>query len=168
MAPSATNNGSQLLVVGDRGGVTLVDPSTPLKRLNYFDGKLLRATDFDVEQSYLRRLIALSNQGLGPGVVYGYDTTLGGGAQIHIGPGLAIDPSGNVLLLQATHTQSITALIESSKRAATPASDVSGRAGAGTFTACITAAVPPPTAIVPISDIYVITICAAEALCGQQ
>src|SRR6185436_1696699 len=79
-----------------------------------------------------------------------------------------IDPSGNVLLLQSTATQSITALIEASKRAATSASDVSGRAGAGTFTDCITAAVPPPTAIVPISDIYVITICAAEALCGQQ
>ena len=90
MGSNGTNgNGSQLLVVGDTGGVTLIDPSTPLKRLNYFDGKFLRASDFDVEQGYLRQLVALSNQGLGSGVVYGYDTTLGSGDAIQIGPGLA-------------------------------------------------------------------------------
>src|SRR5215472_14360358 len=113
MASNGTNGtDSQLLVVGDTGGVTVVDRSTPLRRLNYFDGKFLRASDFSLEQYYLRELVALSNQGLGWGVVYGYDTVLGAGDNIQIGPGLAIDPAGKVLLMQATVTQSIQALID--------------------------------------------------------
>jgi hypothetical protein len=168
MGSNGTNgNGSQLLVVGDTGGVTLIDPSTPLKRLNYFDGKFLRASDFDVEQGYLRQLVALSNQGLGSGVVYGYDTTLGSGDAIQIGPGLAIDPSGKVLLMQATATQSIQALIDASKKLAPSAPDASGKTGAGAFNDCIEVAAPPPTTVIAVSDIYVIAICSAEALCGQ-
>jgi hypothetical protein len=168
MASNGTNgNGSQLLVVGDTGGVTLIDPSTPLKRLNYFDGKFLRASDFDVEQSYLRQLVALSNQGLGAGVVYGYDTTLGGGDTIQVGPGLAIDPAGKVLLMQGTVTQSIQALIDASKKVAPAAPDASGKTGAGTFNDCIEVAAPPPTTVVATGDLYVIAICPAEALCGQ-
>ena len=58
MASNPTN-GSQLLVVSNTAGITVIDPSTPLKRLNYFDGKFLRASDFDVEQGYLRELVAL-------------------------------------------------------------------------------------------------------------
>ena len=164
MASNGTNgNGNQLLVVDDTGGVTLIDPSTPLKRLNYFDGKFLRASDFDVEQGYLRQLVALSNQGLGSGVVYGYDTTLGSGDTIQIGPGLAIDPSGKVLLMQATATQSIQALIDASKKLAPSAPDASGKTGAGTFNDCIEVAAPPPTTVIAVSDIYVIAICSAEA-----
>jgi hypothetical protein len=177
MAPTATLGSSpQLLVVGDEGGVTVVNPSTPLKRLNYFDGKLLRAGDFNVEQNYLRHLVALSNQGLGSGVVYGYDTTLGSGDTIEIGPGLAIDPSGTVLLLQAAMSQNIQALIEQSRRSTTPAATTAASAARaslstanlGVFNDCVQIAAPPPTAVVPVSDIYVIAICAAEALCGQS
>src|ERR1700722_10663869 len=168
MGSNGTNgNGSQLLVVGDTGGGTLSDPSPPLKRVNYFDGKFLRASDFDVEQGYLRQLVALSNQGLGSGVVYGYDTTLGSGDAIQIGPGLAIDPSGKVLLMQATATQSIQALIDASKKLAPSAPDASGKTGAGAFNDCIEVAAPPPTTVIAVSDIYVIAICSAEALCGQ-
>jgi hypothetical protein len=168
MASNGTNgNDNQLLVVDDTGGVTLIDPSTPLKRLNYFDGKFLRASDFDVEQGYLRQLVALSNQGLGSGVVYGYDTTLSSGDTIQIGPGLAIDPSGKVLLMQATATQSVQALIDASKKLAPSAPDASGKTGVGTFSDCIEVAAPPPTTVIAVSDIYVIAICSAEALCGQ-
>jgi hypothetical protein len=169
MASNASNgNGSQLLVVGDTGGITVIDPSTPLKRLNYYDGKFLRAADFDVEQGYLRQLVALSNQGLGPGVVYGYNTTLGSGDTVQIGPGLAIDPYGKVLLLQSSFAPSIQALIDASKRVPTPAPGASGTAGTGGFSDCVQVAAPPPTAVVPVSDIYVIAICSAEALCGQE
>ena len=169
MAPSATHGTSEsLVVVGDRGGVTVIDPASPLKRLNYFDGKLLRAADFDVEQRYLRNLVALSNQGLGPGVVYGYTTTLGGGDTIEIGPGLAIDPAGNVLLLQSAVSQNIQALIEASRRSVATTTKASGHThAAGTFNDCVEIAAPPPATVVPISDIYVIAICAAEAMCGQ-
>src|SRR5882672_10177636 len=134
MASNGTNgNDNQLLVVDDTGGVTLIDPSTPLKRLNYFDGKFLRASDFDVEQGYLRQLVALSNQGLGSGVVYGYDTTLGGGDTIEVGPGLAIDPSGHVLLLQSSTKQSIQALIDASRRPSATGGSATPATGAGAF-----------------------------------
>ena len=169
MASNSSNgNGSQLLVVSDTGGITVIDPSTPLRRLNYFDGKFLRASDFDVEQGYLRELVALSNQGLGPGVVYGYDTTLGGGDTVQIGPGLAIDPSGNVLLLQSSVSESIQALIDATRKTPAQSPDASGKTGAGVFNDCIQVAAPPPTSVVPVSDIYVIAICSAQALCGQQ
>ncbi len=168
MAPNGNGSSAEFVVVGNTGGVTVVDPSTPLKRLNYFDGKFLRASDFEIEQRYLRGLVAISNQGLGAGVVYGYDTTLGGGDLIQIGPGLAIDPSGHVLLLQSTVTQSIQTLIDATKKLAIQQPDASGKIGSDAFHDCVEIAAPPPTVVVPVSDIYVIAICAAEALCGQQ
>jgi hypothetical protein len=167
MANGTNGTDNQVLVVGDIGGVTVIDRSTPLRRLNYFDGKFLRASDFALEQDYLRQLVGLSNQGLGWGVVYGYDTTLGTGDSIQVGPGLAIDPSGKVLLMQATVIQSIQALIDASKKTPPAAPDASGKTGPGTFSDCITVAAPPPTTVVAVSDLYVIAICAAEALCGQ-
>ena len=58
-------------------------------------------------------------------VVYGYDTVQGSGDTVQIGPGLAIDPSGKVLLLQQTVTQSVQALIDASaKLAAAPLDEV--------------------------------------------
>jgi hypothetical protein len=161
-------NTSPLLVVSETGGVTVIDSSTPLKRLNYFDGKLLRADDFKVEQNYLRELVALSNQGLGPGVVYGYDTTLGKGDTVQIGPGLAIDPSGKVLLMQSSATHGIQALIEASRRTVETAPDASGKTSG--FGDCVEIAAPPPggTVVAPAGNLYVIAICAAEALCGTQ
>jgi len=167
MASPSSNTTLPLLLVGDVGGITVVDPSTPLRRLNYFDGKFLRADDFKVEQDYLRTLVALSNQGLGAGVVYGYDTTLGSGDTLQVGPGLAIDPGGRTLLLQATVTQGIEALIAASRRTARKVPDVSGKTGG--FSDCVQVAAPSSTTVVSqTSDLYVIAICSAEALCGQE
>jgi hypothetical protein len=169
MAPTATlDTSTAVVVVDDKGGVTLVDPRSPLRRLNYFDGKLLRASDLNIEQEYQRRLVAISNQGLGPGVVYGYSATLGGGDTLEIGPGLAIDPAGKVLLLQAGVSQNIQALIDASRRLAPAASGTATtNTGNGLFNDCIEIAAPPPTTTVPVSDVYAIVICSAEALCGQ-
>jgi hypothetical protein len=163
---TGNGSGTPVLLVGDVGGITIVEPSTPLRRLNYFDGKFLRADDFTVEQSYLRELVALSNQGLGPGVVYGYDTTQVAGDSIQVGPGLAIDPSGKVLLLQSTVTQSVQALIDATRKLAAQTADASGKTGG--FSDCVEVAAPAPTTVVQTSDLYVIAVCAAEALCGQQ
>lgn len=168
-ATSPNSNGSSLVVTNDDGGgVTVIDQRTPLKRLNYFDGKFLRADDFDVEQRYLRQLVAISNQGLGPGVVYGYDTTRIDGDTIQIGPGLAMDPSGTVLLLSSTITQSVAELIERSKPAGVSTPDASGKTGPGAFADCIEIPTTqtPPT-VTAVSDVYVIAICPAEARCGQ-
>ena len=161
-----TANPTGLLIVGDTGGVTVIDPSTPLKRLNYFDGKFLRASDFNLEQGYLRNLVALSNQGLGAGVVYGFDTVQADGDNIQVGPGLAVDPAGKVLLLQSTVKQNVQALIDATRKFAPTAPDASGKAGS--FSDCLEVAAPPPSVVVPVSDLYVIAICAAEALCGQE
>ena len=138
-AHSNPGNGSPLLVVDTTGGVTVIEPSTPLKRLNYYDGKFLRAADLALEQGYLRQLVAFSNQGLGAGVAYGYDTVLADGDTLQIGPGLAFAPGGQVLLLQSTVNQGIQALIDASQKTAPTTPDASGKTGPGSFGDCVQA-----------------------------
>ena len=58
-----------LVLVGAGRGVSLIPQPTPLTRLNYFDGKFLRADDLAREQAYLRGLVHLSNRAGGSGVV---------------------------------------------------------------------------------------------------
>ena len=66
------NEGTDLVMrFGAAAGQTIVSAGSPLTRLNYFDGKFLRADDLRREQAYLRQLVQFSNQGLGAGVVYG-------------------------------------------------------------------------------------------------
>src|SRR5260370_40876233 len=90
------------VVADGASGLTVIPESTPLTRLNYFDGKFLRADDLRVEQLYLRRLVALSNQAGPLGVAYGYDVSLAsGGDTLQISAGLAIAPDGSVLFLSA-------------------------------------------------------------------
>src|SRR4051812_45916847 len=85
-------------------GVTITPPGSPLTRLNYFDGKFLRAADLQTEQEYLRTVIEFSNQAGGPGVANGFSAELQSGTQILLGSGLAIDPQGQVLLLTGAQT----------------------------------------------------------------
>jgi hypothetical protein len=95
---TSTRAEGPLVLVGTERGITLIPRPTPLTRLNYFDGKFLRADDLTREQRYLRSLVELSNQAGGPGVVHGFDTTLGDRrASLELRPGLAIDPAGPVL-----------------------------------------------------------------------
>src|SRR5262245_66420123 len=102
-------------------GVPLIALSTPLRRLNYFDGKFLRAADLTVEQQYLRQLVALSNQAGGAGVAYGFDLLPATGDDLQIGAGLAIDPDGYVVLLPQARVVNATRLIDQSKRVAAAA-----------------------------------------------
>ena len=53
---------SSLVLIGDqqRSGMSIIPTSTPLTRLNYFDGKFLRADDMRLDQNYGRHLVALS------------------------------------------------------------------------------------------------------------
>src|SRR5262245_22013459 len=88
-----------LVLVGKQNGIVVIPGATPLTRLNYFDGKFLRASDLKAEQDYLRNLVRQSNQAGGSGVAHGFDVTLAGGDSLKIGPGLGIDPQGRVLLL---------------------------------------------------------------------
>src|SRR5207245_2166024 len=76
------------IFVGVESGLTVVAPGTPLTRLNYYDGKFLRADDLDVEQAYFRSLAWLSNVAGGSGVAYGFDVAEGNGDTISLSPGL--------------------------------------------------------------------------------
>src|SRR6185436_16437721 len=88
------------------------DALGPLTRLHYFDGKLLRARDLELEQSYLRSLVALSNQAGGAGVVHGYDARLVSSNRLSLGAGLAIDARGRLLLSSQQQVLSIPMLIQ--------------------------------------------------------
>src|SRR3954464_8148765 len=100
----ATTESHSLVLVSKANGYVIIPAATPLTRLNYFDGKFLRAGDLHAEQRYLRQLVALSNQAGGPGVAHGFEVpraaaAAAGGDALRIAPGLAVDPAGRVLLL---------------------------------------------------------------------
>jgi len=77
----------------------------PLRRVNYFTGRLLSAEDFGAEQAYHREKSRLHNRRLhGSGVASGLTVSLTGGTSrpaITVKPGVGIDPTGNELELDA-------------------------------------------------------------------
>ena len=144
-------------------GVVFIASGSPLTRLNYFDGKFLRAVDLQAEQTYLRTLVGLSNQAGGPGVAYGYSVSLGSNSQFQLSPGLAIDPQGRLLLLSGSQTVNIPDLI-----ANPAASSAAGASNAtGVFGNCPQASGSGVTLLQP-ADLYLLVICHAETLCGQE
>src|SRR5437588_4330023 len=161
--------GSPRVLAGQMAGKAVISPATQLTRLNYFDGKFLRAADLKAEQDYLRHLVELSNQTGGHGVAHGFDLKLGGGDTLHVGPGLAVDPKGRVLLLTGATSVQIQQLIEKSrsqglvsKSADKPSSNGDG------FSECEPASVTPPTNALLPSDLYLITVAHAEGFCGEE
>jgi len=158
------------IFVGVESGLTVVAPGTPLTRLNYYDGKFLRAEDLDVEQGYFRHLTWLSNVAGGSGVVYGFDVGDAAGDAISLSPGLAIDQSGHVLLLPQAVTLDIQTLIDDTERLRTLILARRG-VGKGEFSDCIAESVstaPPVTTVAETPGFYLITIAPAEALCGED
>src|SRR5262249_18370680 len=89
-----TTSSTGLALSFEPQGVEEVPDSTILTRLNYFDGKFLRADDLRLEQDYVRRVAELGARAGGSGLVYGFDVTAGSGDQLTIGGGLAFDPAG--------------------------------------------------------------------------
>ena len=156
-----------LILVGKQIGVTVIPPQTPLTGLNYFDGKFLRAEDLQTEQRYIRHLVGLSNQADGPGIAHGFDVSLGGGDTLNIGPGLAIDPAGRVLLLPVATSVTLQDLIERSqefqRQLASPSVVRSG-----SFETCELASAAPLDNTPQVGDLYLITLAYAEALCGEE
>lgn len=157
-----------LVLVTQQNGLVIIPSSTPLTRLNYFDGKFLRATDLQTEQEYLRQLVAQSNQASGSGVARGFDLTLGSsGDTLTIGAGLAIDPGGRVLLLPQSITVNTQELIDKSRELqASLARSISAAAGA--FETCESTSMTRPANLIPASDLYLIVLSQAEALCGEE
>jgi uncharacterized repeat protein (TIGR01451 family) len=163
----ATTEQHSLVLVSKANGYVIIPQATPLTRLNYFDGKFLRASDLKAEQDYLRQLVALSNQAGGAGVAHGFDVTLGGGDSLQIGAGLAIDPTGRVLLLPRDTSVNVQELIEKSRALQT----VFGKSKVlrdGEFEECELSTAPPPVDNAAPNNIYVIVISPADALCGEE
>src|SRR5512140_3398020 len=94
---------SQPILVSSTNGIEVIPSTTPLTALNYFDGKFLRAEDLQTEQDYVRALVRTSNRAGGTGVVHGFDVQLTAGADAFaVSPGLALDGSGNILLMPSS------------------------------------------------------------------
>ena len=70
-----------------------------LSRTNYFDGRLLRASDLIRDQLYLDERLREVGRVLGQGVVRGFETVLDDDGVLTVQPGLAVAPSGRVLEL---------------------------------------------------------------------
>ena len=164
-----------LVLVGGNNGVVVVPQPTLLTRLHYFDGKLLRADDLKKEQDYLRSLVHLSNQAGGFGVVHGFDIALSSaGNALLVGPGMAIDPNGRVLLLPVSGTQlGVDDLIQKSQATGAQGAgngSTSASASAGSFVNCLpsAAATPSPDHTPRDASLYLITVGFAEAHCGQD
>ena len=87
--------------------------SEALLRVNYFDGKLLSADDLRDEQTYFRQRLRRLNQRLhGHGVVSGLTVSIkgkGNVARIEIAPGVAIDPTGEEIVVTNGVTLSLPA-----------------------------------------------------------
>ncbi len=155
-------NGSETLVLlNSTAGVTLISDGSPLTRLNYFDGKFLRAEDLQAEQTYLRRLVQMSNQAHGAGVVHGFEVNRASGDRLRLAPGLAIDNEGRVLFLGESAEVSLAALLAQAAHTAAAAGDA-------TFGACAPLSAVPGTAPIADAAIYVLGISQAEALCGHE
>ncbi len=77
--------------------ISSIDPR--LSRTNYFDGRLLKASDLTRDQVYLDERALEIGQALGSGIVNGLDIALVEHYRLRVGPGLAIAPSGRVLQL---------------------------------------------------------------------
>lgn len=157
-----------LVKIGTEEGVTAIPSPSPLTRLNYYDGKFLRAADLKLEQEHLRRLNALSNQAGGPGVVHGFDCVLAGGDLIEIGPGLAIDPAGRVLVLPQEKSLALGDLIEASRRRELRTVARKRAIRGDLFHDCDPRAAEEPAEGLDGAVLYVITIGHAEAYCGEE
>lgn len=78
--------------------ISSLDPK--LSRTNYYDGRLLKASDLVRDQFYLDERLREVGRALGQGVVRGLSLTLTADRKLRVTPGLAITPSGRVLELE--------------------------------------------------------------------
>lgn len=172
MSTSITTVDQLLFRAGIGSGHKLVPGTTPLTSLNFFDGKFLRAADFKVEQRYVDALVRYSNMAEGPGVVHGLEVELASGDDLQVAAGLAIDPSGRVLLLPSAETVDIADLIRRSRRQAIPLAlrplSIRLRRGLPVFDECEPTDREPVVETLEGRRFYVITVAHADALCGRE
>lgn len=149
-------------------GIPFIPASTPLTRLNYVDGRTLRAADLTLEQRGQRAHVEAVGRAGGWGVVDGLDVGRTG-ETLTIGPGSAIDPAGRVLLL----TEKVNLVVAELLAATNPATPSAGQlsaaqlsAGSAGFGPCEISTVT--TAVLPGIGLYLLTIGWVEGFCGHQ
>ncbi|HEY0543222.1 MAG TPA: hypothetical protein VGD53_33005 [Actinoallomurus sp.] len=147
------------------GGRAFVPVSTLLVRLNYFDGKFLRADDLELEQRAHRSLVHLSNQAGGPGVVHGFDLSAASAGALTLTGGLAIDPLGRVLYLPEPVEVPVADLLAP---APATAADPVPAGPAAAFAPCGPGVPTVDAPLVEGVQLYVIALAHAEALCGHE
>ncbi|ODS25043.1 hypothetical protein AB835_00625 [Candidatus Endobugula sertula] len=160
---------------GSGSGSAIMSKASPLKRLNYFDGKFLRAPDLITEQQALLNQIRISNQAGGYGIVHGYDCTLVGNDTLTLSGGLAIDAEGRVLLLNDSIDIDIAELIETSRHTGAENNTSSNKTDSkalisAEFDDCIlrvnNEAVSSTSS--DSTDMYLISLHHIEAYCGEE
>lgn len=139
-------------------GVAAIEKGTPLTRLNYFDGKFLRADDLLKEQNYFLAVAHLSNRAGGYGIVSGLELKLEG-ANLRVFPGLAINADGELILLSAETPFAVEDLVKQTNSVSPSGSACFGTCGEET---------PSQPLSNAGADVYLITIAPAEGLCGQE
>jgi len=155
-------------LAGSSKGYTVIDSASSLTRLNYFDGKFLRAPDLQLEQAALLNQVRLSNQAAGGGIVHGFDCTLAGGENIQIGAGLAFDWQGRALMLGQDLKISISDLIRSDSAIESVRATSNSRLD-GKFKECeIRSTTPTPDNILTNDELYLIVVSHIEAYCGEE
>jgi hypothetical protein len=159
------------LATGDVSGYIVIDSASSLTRLNYFDGKFLRAPDLQLEQAALLNQVRLANQASGGGIVHGFDCTLTGGQNIRISNGLAYDWQGRALVLDHALELSLAQLIDSSRTTLSPEMRANKKVvdRATEFKECEFRAAPTGGVNVTDKDeLYLILLSHIEAYCGEE
>jgi hypothetical protein len=80
-----------------------------MKRVHYFNGQLLSAADLQTEQDYhLSKQRRLNLRAPGPGVVSGLEVSIHPSCgEVHVRPGVAIDPRGNEIVVDTPQILSL-------------------------------------------------------------
>ena len=157
------------------GGIAFVPQTTSLVRLNYYDGKPLRAADLNLEQRGQRALVHLSNQAGGPGVMHGFDVSVLSGPTLALSAGLGVDPAGRVLYLPEGIEVPVADLLSAAKGTSSGPGAASGnrngnRRRMSAFVPC-EAEVTAGGVDVPLVEgvqLYAVAVAHAEALCGHE
>ena len=143
-------------------------PTTPLTRLNYFDGLFLRAEHLRREQDGMRNLVFLSNVAGGHGVVHGLDVSLHGDSVV-VQPGLGIDGRGRVCLLTTEVQASLDDLLGERRPTVNTVPSLRDRiVGKPRFEPCIALPERPPAAVTGGTAVYAVVLRHAESACGWE
>jgi len=158
-------NAGTVVLIEDTDGYSVVPGGTPLRFVNYFDGMLMRAELMKQQHLGISARDQLANQAGGHGVVWGFDTALGGGV-LRLGAGMAIDTAGRLAYLPGEINIPVTDLINRSRDGSANGKSVLHPEDA--FAECRLAASPAPVTVIDGIQYYVITVSEVQALCGDE